>query len=140
MDGMEIIIDKYRQITLMSATGVIDNHSIGGLVASLLTLDRMLEDFYDPVYMKARAAIRADADLIYRIVDTGTYLREMYALSLRWIGALSSLMSRKNILEESSVQQAEDWVKEGDTTYSDDGDAEMDGEIVEGGTVDESTD
>lgn len=109
-EGIDTIMKQYASITAIASSGILDNRSINGLLSSLLTIDRMLSDYYDPPYRDLRAKVAGDFQIIHEIQDNGKYLKDAYTAALAWIGAISGLMGRKGWLAPSSTIISEDYV------------------------------
>jgi len=109
-DGLGQLLEQARTITAIASSGIIDNSTINRLHASLLVLDAMLGDYYDPPYREARAAVVAEYSMVDNIADNGTYLNAAYAASLKWIKAIHDLMSRKGWMAPISTIIKEDEV------------------------------
>ena len=126
-EGVIVILNQFTTVTRMASSGVIDMLHLNSLTGHLLTLDRMLEDFYDPPYREKRAAIQADAAIIYKIPDTGQYLQQLYSLCQRWIGAVSALLARKRWIADPGLIPTEDSVGEADYVADEESAPDMEG-------------
>lgn len=107
-------LEQYRRCVALASRGILDMVHINELYASLLTLDKMLEDAFDPPYRERRAAIISNAEEIYHIRDTLKYLQDSYALCQKWIGAVGELLSRRNMFGGTAMVPAEDFVTDQD--------------------------
>lgn len=126
-EGVLVLLNQFTSVTRMASIGVIDMAHLNSLTAHLLTLDSMLEDFYDPQYREDRAAALANAAIVHRIPDTGEYLQQLYSLCLRWIGAISALMSRKHWISDPGMMPTEDMVGENDYIADEEAAPDMEG-------------
>jgi hypothetical protein len=123
-------LEQYRRCVALASRGILDMVHINELYASMLTLDKMLEDAFDPPYRERRASIISNAEEIYQIRDTSKYLQASYALCQKWIGAVGELLSRRNMFGGTAMVPAEDFVTDQDMLTKEPQGEEQEGEVV----------
>lgn len=112
------IVKTYAELTAMLKSSLISIEYANAVYAHLMTIDDLLFEFYTRRYREERVAIkngdrRLKRDYIEGKLSLGEYLMHAFGEALRWFGAVSKLLSVRQVITTMPTVIASDVLEEG---------------------------